>query len=89
MYVHQKMDWELVKPIFRVSLNKIGVYDVYTVSHGRDMLGLQPGLVRAKYPIEETPQLAATFVKQFLDVKGNFPPEFCAIGWIHSTDKMW
>jgi len=34
------MDWELVKPISGVSLGKIGAHDVYTVSHGRDVLGL-------------------------------------------------
>jgi len=44
------------------------------------MLGLQPGLVRAEYPTGETPQLAATFIKQFLNLRGNFPPEFHAIG---------
>ena len=46
MSVHQTMDWELVKTIFRVSLGKIGDNDVYTVGHGREVLGL----VRAKYP---------------------------------------
>ena len=63
MSVHQTMDWELVKPISGVSLGKIGVHDVYTVGHERDMLRLQPRLVRAKYPTEETPQLATTFIK--------------------------
>ena len=29
----------------------------FTVGHGRDVLGLQPGLVRAEYPIGETPNL--------------------------------
>ena len=45
MSVHRTMDWELVKTIFRVSLGKIGVNDVYTVGHGREVLGL----VRAEY----------------------------------------
>ena len=40
---------------------------------------LQPGLVRAEYPTGETPQLATTFIRQFLDVRGDFPPEFHAI----------
>jgi len=22
-------------------------------------------------------------------MKGDFPPEFRAIGWVHSTDKTW
>jgi len=80
MSVHQTVDWKLVKPIFRVFLGKIGVHDVYTVGEGRDVLGLQPRLVRAEYPTGETPQLAATFIKQFLDVRGDFPPEFHAMG---------
>ena len=63
MFVRRMMDWELVKPIFRVSLGKIGVHDVYTIGHGRDVFGLQPRLVRAKYPRGKTPQLAATFIK--------------------------
>ena len=24
-----------------------------------------------------------------MHVRGDFPPEFQAIGWIHSTDKRW
>ena len=79
----------MVKPISRVSLGKISAREAFTVSHGRDMLGLPPSLVRAKYPTGETPQLAATFIRQFLDVRGDFPPKFCAIGWIYSTDKPW
>ena len=81
------MDWELVKPIFGVSLGKIGAREALTVGHGRDVLGLKPDLVRAEYSTKETPQLAATFIRQFLDVGGEFSPELCAIGWIHSTDK--
>ena len=82
-------DWELVRPIFGVTLGKIGAREAFAVSHGRDVLGLQPGLVRAEYPIGETLQLATTFIRQFLDVMGDFPPEFHAIGWVHSTDKTW
>jgi len=46
-------------------------------------------LVRAEYPTGETPQLAATFIKQLLDVRGDFPSEFRTTGWVHSTDKNW
>jgi len=42
------MDWELVKPISRVFLGKLGIHDVYTVGHGKDVLGLHPELVRAE-----------------------------------------
>ena len=55
MSVCRTMDWELVKPIFRVFLGKIGAREAFTVSHGRDVLGLQLGLVRAEYPTGETP----------------------------------
>ena len=87
MSMRLTIDWELVKPIFRVSLGKIGARRAFTVGHGRDVLGLQPYLVRAEYPTVETSQLATTFIRQFLDVRGDFPPEFYTIGWIHSTDK--
>jgi len=49
------MDWELVRPISGVTLGKIGAREAFTVSHGRDVLGLQPGLVKAEFPTEETP----------------------------------
>ena len=89
MSVCRTMDWELVKPISRVSLGKIGACKAFIVGHGTDVLGLHPDLVRAEYPTGETSQLAATFIRQFLDVRGDFPPEFHAIGWVHSTDKTW
>jgi len=55
MSMRRTMDWKLVKPIFRVSLGKIGARRAFTVGHGRDVLGLQPYLVRAEYPTGETP----------------------------------
>ena len=79
----------VVKSISRVTLGKIGSCEAFTVGHGRDVLGLHPGLVRAEYLTRETPQLAASFIRQFLDVRGDFSPEFRAIRWIHSTDKTW
>jgi len=60
MSVCQTMDWELVRPFSRVTLGKKGAREAYTIGHGRDVLELQPGLVRAEYPMGETPQLAAT-----------------------------
>ena len=68
-------------------MGKIGSHEAFTISHGRDVLRLQPSLVRAEYPTMDTPQLAANFIKQFPDVRGDFPLEFRAIGWIYSTDK--
>ena len=42
------MDWELIKSISGVFLGKIGAREAFTVGHGRDVLGLQPGLFRAE-----------------------------------------
>jgi len=70
----------LVRPISGVTLGNIVAREAFTVGHGRDVLGLHPGLVKAEYPIGETPQLAATFIRQFLDVRGDFPLEFHTIG---------
>ena len=67
MSVRRIMDWDLVKPYSGVSLGKIGAYEAYTVRHGRCVLGLHPGLVRTEYLKEETPQLRATFLRQFLE----------------------
>ena len=89
MSVCQIIDWELIKPISGVTLGKISAGEAFTIGHGRDVLGLQPGLVRAEYQTEETPQLATTFIRQFLDVRSEFPLKFHAIGWIHTTDKTW
>jgi len=63
MSMCRTMDWELVRPFSRVTLGKIGAHEAYTIGHGRDVLGLQPSLVRAEYPTGETPQLAAVFIK--------------------------
>jgi len=41
----------------------------------------------AEYPMGETPQLAATFINQFLKVRGDFPTDFRPLGWVHSSDK--
>ena len=35
------------------------------------------------------PQFAATFINQFLKVRGDFPIDFCPLGWVHSSDKSW
>ena len=70
MAVRRLMDWDLIKSLSGVSLGKIGNNIVYPASHGREMTGLQPGLVRVEYLTRETPQQAATFLNWFLDVKG-------------------
>ena len=77
----------MIKPISGVILGKISAQEAFTVGHGRDVLGLHPGLVKVEYPTGETPQLVVTFIRQFLDVRGDFPLEFHAFEWIHSMTK--
>jgi len=79
MSMCRTMDWELVKPISEVSQGKIGAREAFIVGPGRDVLGLQLSLVRAEYPIRETPQLLAIFIRQFLNMRGDFPLKFRAI----------
>ena len=55
MSVCWTMDWELVKPISGVTMGKIGASEAFTIGHGRNVLGLQPGLIIAEYLIGETP----------------------------------
>jgi len=45
----------LSKSLSGVSLGKLGVNEAYPVSHGRDMLGLQPELVKAGYSTGRLP----------------------------------
>ena len=70
-------------------MGKIGAHEAYTIGNGRNMLGLQPGLVKAEYPMGQTLLLAATFIKKLLDVRGDVPLEFCSASWVHSTNTNW
>ena len=81
------MDWDLSWFVSGVSLGRLGAKEVYSEGHGKDVFVLFPGLVRPEYPKGETPQLGATFINQFLKVRGDFPVDFLLIGWVHSTDK--
>ena len=66
-------DWEMAYSLSGISLGKIGANAAYPASHGREVIRLQSGLVKAEYLTGETPQRASTFINQFIDVKGNFP----------------
>jgi len=87
--VRRAMEWDLSKSTSGVSLGKLGVKEAYPAGHGKDVFGLYPELVMAEYPTGETPQLATTFINQFLKVRDNFPTDFHLLGWVHSTDKSW
>jgi len=49
--------------------------------------------VRHKYPRGETLKQANSFINRFMAVKalkGEFSPsEFWAMGWVHSSQKIW
>ena len=61
--------------------------EAYAIGHERDVFELHLGLVRAMYVTGETPQLATTFINQFLKVRGDFPTDFHPLEWVHSSDK--
>ena len=89
MLVHRAMEWDLSRFISGVSLDRLGVKEAYSAGHRKDVFSLFFGLVRAEYPKGETPQLATTFINQFLKVRGDFPADFRPPGWVHSIDKSW
>jgi len=89
MSVCHTIEWDLSKSFCCISLGKLGMNEAYPTGHGRDVLGLQPRLVRTEYPMGETPQLADTFIKQFLKARGDFPTHFHLLGSVYSSDKSW
>ena len=74
------MEWDLSQFVYGVSLGNLGAKDSYPASHRKDVFGLFPRLARPEYPKGETPQLAATFINQFLKVRGDFPVDFRPLG---------
>ena len=57
VHVHTPTDGLGFDQIFvGVSLGKIDNNTIYSACHGREMTGLQPGLVRAEYLTGEAPQ---------------------------------
>ena len=83
------MEWDLSQFVSDVSLDRLGAKEAYPVGHEKDVFSLFPGLVRPEYAKGETPQLVASFINQFLKVRGDFPVDFRPLGWVHSTDKSW
>ena len=72
------------------SLGQISRQAAISARHGRNVVGLLPGSLKADYLIGKTADQAVTFINQFMTVKGNFPNgEFRALGWVHSSDKYW
>ena len=72
------------------SLGKISTSASHPTGHVKEMIRLQPRLVRAKYLTGEIPYRAATFINRFMVAKGDFPSdEFRSMWWIHSSEKQW
>ena len=88
MSVRRAIEWDL-SSISGVSLGKLGANEAYASDHGRNIFGLHPRLVRDEHWIGETPQLATTFINQFLKVRGYFHTDFHPLGWVHFSDKSW
>ena len=76
MSIHRAIEWDLSQSMSYVFLGKLGAKEAYPASHGKDVFSLFPGLVMAEYPKGKTPQLATTFINQFLKVRGDFPTDF-------------
>ena len=89
MSAHRVIGWDLSKFVSGMSLGKLGVKEAYVAGHGKDIFGMYSGLFRAEYPKGEIPQLATTFINQFLKVRDDFSANFRPHGWVYSTDKSW
>ena len=72
-----------------MSLGRLGAKKIHSASHRKEVFGLFFGLVRSEYLRGETPQLGATFINHFMQVRGDYPVNFRPLGWVHSTNKSW
>jgi len=50
------MEWELTKEQSGVFLGRISHHTAILAGHGRNVVGLLPVLLKAEYPIGETPR---------------------------------
>jgi len=90
MFLHRSMEWELTTEQSKVSLGWISHHTAIPVGHGKNVVGLLSGSLKAKYPIGETPRQADMFINQFMTVKGDLlKGKFRALGWVHSSDNYW
>lgn len=90
MSIQREMDWGITKASHGVSIGKIISHGALPAGYNTDITGLLPGSVRHELPKGEIPKQANCFINRFMKVKGEFPTsEFKAIGWVHTTEKMW
>ncbi|XP_020271433.1 uncharacterized protein LOC109846596 [Asparagus officinalis] len=84
------MDWPLVKDQDGVALRTLTFHGVRTVGYNRQVTALRSSLFAKEYPLGEVPSPAKTFVKRFLEKKGEFPAQgFRTPGWVHSPAAGW
>ena len=67
--LYQSIEWELTKKQSGVFLGQISHHTAIPTGHGRNVVGLLPGSLKAEYPIGETPCQAVMFINQFMAVK--------------------
>ena len=90
MSLHWSIEWERTKEQSEVFLEWISHHAAIPAGHDRNVVRVLSGLLKAEYPISETPRQASTFINQFMSVKGDFPRgEFQALGWVYSSDEYW
>jgi len=89
MSVHCAMDWDLSWFVSGVSLGKLGAKEIHSAGHGKEVLGLFSRLVRSEYLRGETPQLGATFINQFMKVRGDFSCQLSSARVGYFTNKSW
>jgi len=84
------MEWDLIKVQSGISIGRISHHTSSPAKHGRDVVRLQPSLLKEEYPMGDVSKHVATFINQFMAIKGEFPKgKFWALGWVHSSDKYW
>jgi len=82
------MNWDLTSAQSDVWIGGIFHCGSFLFSHNREVIRLLPGLKRRDYPMIGIPKQANTFIRKFMEAKGDFSmSEFWTLGWVHSMDK--
>lgn len=80
--VPHRMDWNLVSFVPKMAIEKLGYHEALRVSHEKGVSGLFHVAVQSKLTQGEVPQLANTFINQFIKANGDYSFEFRAKGWV-------
>ena len=71
--IPRQMDWDLTREQDGVTIGRIARHGAQPTSHGRNITGLNSGLIGEAFPQGESPKLANIFISRFMKVKGEFP----------------